>query len=315
MEDNEEKVKVPISWNIDGPDKTEPGQQVTFEVSAKDQYDQPFEVKPVKITSILRINDKSRGLCEEEGKVRKIGLGSYAIDVTPHILGVHELRVQNGHIRLFKNYQVLLNVTKDIPEVTLEYDFELDAEGLLTARLNEEIDINISVKENGQLADIDMKKFSIKIFGNGKQSHPPITYKGLGKYQTKFIAYSPGVYGATVIYDGTKTLKHKIQYFEHTNIRNSRLEKIPTSIVRGTPSSFEIQAIDMHGNPTGIGGDPWQVLITEGSKGDIVPLKVVDQFNGKYIVEFTLPSPGTYKFDVTLNGEHAKKSPFKIKSL
>jgi len=312
-----EKIKVPITWEFAGPNKAEPGDLVTFELFAKDLQENPIEVKPVQLNAILWINDKSRGMCEETGKRRKTGIGAYAFDFAPRILGIHQFKVFNGHIQMFKEQEITLNITKEVTEVTLDYDFELEGKGLLSVRLREEVKLSISVKENGSPVDPDMDKFSVEVFGNGRLTMAKLCRLGAGKYEASFTAHTPGVYSAAVIFEGTKVKKQRIEFHEYANARCSRIDSKPVTVTAGEPSRFVIQSIDMHGNLTGVGGDLWEVHITDGPKLEtpaLVPLKIVDHLNGKYTVEFTLPNPGQYKFNVLLSGETAKNCPFKIKA-
>jgi len=316
MEDMvEEKVKVPISWEFGGPDKCELGDLITFDIFAKDLQGNPFEVKPLQLSGILWINDKSRGMCEEEGNLRKVGVGAYALDFVPQILGTHQLRLQNGHIQLFKDQEIKVEVLKETTDIDLAYDFELEGKALLSARLDEIVNLNITVKEKGSSIDIDMDKFEVKVFGNGRGKMCGITRRGVGSYLARFQTSAPGVYGATVIYDGNKVLKQTIKYYEHTSARCSKIDNVPVTVKAGKANSFTIQSLDMHGNLTGIGGDLWEIKITEGpTPAAQVPLNIDDHLNGKYTVNFILSAPGQYKVDVRIKGENAKKSPFKIKA-
>jgi len=313
--DDDEKITVPITWDVDAPDKTEPGDLVTFTLMAKDLHGNPFDVKPGQLTAILSVNDKARGLCEEQGKRRKIGVGAYSFDFIPRILGKHQLRLQNGHLQLFRDTQIILDVLKEVPDADIDYEFELEGQGLLSARLNEVVNLNIIVKEKGSPVDIDTSKFSVKIFGNGRAFLAQVQRRGLGRYTATCTTTSPGIYSATVIYDEHKVLKQRIEFYEHTSTRCSKVDNVPVNVPVGQPSKFTIQSLDMHGNLTGVGGDLWEVKITEGPKPAVeVPLRIVDHLNGKYSVEFQLFLPGVYRVDVLLQGESAKKSPFKIKA-
>jgi len=313
----EDKVLVPITWEFGGPNKAEPGDLVTFELFAKDLQDKPIEVKPVQLNVILWINDKYRGMCEETGKRRKTGIGAYAFDFSPRILGIHHFKIFNGHIQLFKDKEIPINITSEVLDVTLDYDFEIEGKGLLSVRLREEVKLSINVKENGKPVDPDKDKFSVEVFGNGRTTMAKLCRLGAGRYEASFTAHSPGVYSAAIIFEGTKVKKQRIDFYEYANARCSRIDSRPVSVTAGQPSKFVIQSIDMHGNVTGVGGDLWEVLITDGPKLENpvpVPLKIVDHLNGKYTVEFTLPSPGQYKFNVLLSGETLKNCPFKLKA-
>jgi len=147
---------------------------------------------------------------------------------------------------------------------------------------------------------------------------PQISRIGTGTYQTTYCSTSPGVYSATVIYDENKVVKQRIDFHEKANARCSVIGNIPGSVQCGEPSSFTIQSLDMHGNLTGVGGDLWEIsiILAENKNPSAqIPLEIVDQRNGKYVVKFTLETPGLYNFSVLLEGENAKKSPFKVKAI
>jgi len=305
---------VPISWELDGPDKVEPNDLVTFQISAKDDYGNPFEVKPINLSALLSINDKSRGLCEEPGKRRKTGVGSYSFDFIPRILGTHQLRIYNGPTQLFKNRQIKLEVLGQTTDVTLDYEFEVEGQRLLSAKVNKPVKLDITVKDKGILSDIEMEKFNVKVVGNGRTVFAPVSHTGVGKYQAIFSTTTPGIYTANIIYDENKVMKQRIDYHENTSPFHSVISNIPMSVPSGEPASFTIQSSDVHGNLNGAGGDLWEVKISEGPTGVAIPLQIVDHKNGKYSVEFILGKPGVYRVDVNLDGEKAKKSPFKIKA-
>jgi hypothetical protein len=313
MEDNVEKVKVPINWDFNGPDKAEPGDLVSFELVARDTKGNIFDVQTGQLSGTLSLHDKARGLCEEKGKVRKTGVGSFRIDFVPHLIGKHILNLQNGHITLFKNQQISLDVMNEIPEVSWSYEFEL--EGISHARVNATVPLTILVKEHGVLADVP-KLIKAKVFGNGKTSLPPVYHSGTGNYTFDFQSREPGIFSASVIYEDQKVLKHRIEFFEAPSPFHSRVCDLPATIPKGQPKTIILQSVDTGGNLISCGGDKWSIHIKHLSKelSGTLPLKLTDQKNGDYIVEFTLPVEGPYQFDISVNGKPIRKSPFKVKA-
>jgi hypothetical protein len=310
-----EKVKVPISWDFSGPDKAEPGDLVTFELVAHDTNGNIFDIQTGQLSGILSIHDKARGLCEEKGRVRKAGVGTFCIDFVPRLLGKHTLNLQNGHITLFKNQQITLDVMNEIPEVTWSYDFELEGKKLRNAKVNDTVTLTIHVTEKGKPTDVP-KQIKAKVFGNGKTSLPQVYHHGTGTYILDFQSREPGIFSATILYEDYKVLKQRIEFFEAPSPFHSRVCDLPATIPKGQPKTIVLQSLDTGGNLISCGGDKWAIHIKHLSKelSGTLPLKLTDQKNGDYTVEFTLPVEGPYQFDISVNGKPIRKSPFKIKA-
>jgi hypothetical protein len=314
MAENVEKVKVPISWEFNGPDKAEPGDVVSYELVARDTKGNIFDIQQTgQISGTLSLHDKARGLCEEKGRVRKAGAGTFRIEFVPRLVGKHTLNLQNGHITLFKNQQITLDVMNELPEVTWSYDFEL--EGKRNAKVNETVTLTIFTTENGKPADVP-KLVKCKVFGNGKTSLPQVFKTGTGAYTVDFQSREPGIFSATVLYEDSKVLKHKIEFFEPPSPFHSRVCDLPATIPTGQLKSIVLQSLDTGGNLISCGGDKWAIHIKHLSKelSGTLPLKLTDLKNGDYTVEFTLPVEGPYQIDISVNGKPIKKSPFKIKA-
>jgi hypothetical protein len=315
MEDNVEKVKVPITWDFSGPDKAEPGDLVTFELVAHDTKGNIFDIQTGQLSGTLSLHDKARGLCEEKGRVRKAGVGTFVISFVPRLIGKQTLNLQNGNLTLFKNQQITLEVMNELPDVTWSYDFELEGKGLRNAKVNDTVTLTILVNEHGKLADLP-KLLKVKIFGNGKTSMPQVYHLGTGTYCADFQSREPGIFSATVIYEDSKVLKQRIEFFEPPSPFHSRVCDLPATIPVNQPKTIILQSLDTGGNLISCGGAKWAIHIKHLSKelSGTLPLKLTDQKNGDYIVEFTLPVEGPYQIDISVNGKAIRKSPFKIKA-
>jgi len=74
--------------------------------------------------------------------------------------------------------------------------------------------------------------------------------------------------------------------------------------------SFVIRAVARNGKKLANGGekDHIEVKIT-GSKGDISGVELKDNNDGTYTCSYKLPSSGTYRISILINGNHIKGSP------
>jgi len=69
-----------------------------------------------------------------------------------------------------------------------------------------------------------------------------------------------------------------------------------------------VQAANKAGAKKEEGGDAFAAAITGG--GHNVPAKVLDNGNGTYAINYSLPGPGQYSIAVTLQNRNIKGSPF-----
>ncbi len=61
----------------------------------------------------------------------------------------------------------------------------------------------------------------------------------------------------------------------------------------------------------GIGGDAWEFGIS-GGPATVDHVKIIDQQNGAYVMEFALPARGSYNFRLLLDGNHVQGSPWRV---
>ena len=56
-------------------------------------------------------------------------------------------------------------------------------------------------------------------------------------------------------------------------------------------------------------------LVDKDKRDQIINGTVLDKGIGQYELSFTLPSPGTYEFHITIDNEHIKNSPFTLTAI
>jgi len=244
-----------------------------------------------------------------------MGVGTYEINFVPHLTGKHQVVLQSGHLTLFNSKPIYLDVINQIPAETINYEFETDGKGLLSGRVRDTLSFNLIISNNNQPVDINPAKFSVKVMGNGKTSLPEIIRTGVGTYNISFTSANPGIFSAHVIYEENRVLKQRLDFFEVASPFHSRVIDLVNKIPSGKPQIIILQSADTGGNLIGCGGDGWEVHIKQTSPNTTsgsLPLKIIDEHNGNYRVEFTLPIFGIYQLIVSVNGKAIRKSPFKL---
>jgi len=242
-------------------------------------------------------------------------VGSWEINFIPRLVGKHQVVLLNGHVTLFKTTNIYLDVIKEIPEETINYEFEIEGEGLLSGRIKDTLSFSILVTDNKKPTDLHPDKFSVRVFGNGKTSMGNLIRTGEGTYTASFSSAVAGIFTATVIYEETKVLKQRLDFFEAPSPFHSRISELNNKIPIGKPQTIHLQSLDVGGNLIGCGGDLWEVKISQTAPKETsgtLPLKIFDERNGDYRVEFTLPLPGTYQMIVSVNGKAIRRSPYKL---
>mmetsp|Transcript_23801 Transcript_23801/g.35130 ORF Transcript_23801/g.35130 Transcript_23801/m.35130 type:complete len:1928 (-) Transcript_23801:1096-6879(-) len=78
----------------------------------------------------------------------------------------------------------------------------------------------------------------------------------------------------------------------------------------GTEHFFRINSFDLNHNKRAIGGDSWEVIALNKKNNKYQKGRVEDHKNGEYIVYITPYTSGPNELLVTLNGVHARGSPF-----
>lgn len=79
---------------------------------------------------------------------------------------------------------------------------------------------------------------------------------------------------------------------------------VEAGVRTATPTHFTVDCA--HAGP----GDVQIALQNE--KGQDVPFKINDNRDGTFTVDYTAPSPGTYKVTVTFAGKEVPQSPLKV---
>jgi len=259
----------------------------------------------------LWVDDKTRGELQTEGYRKRLAVGTYTFEWAPHICGRYRLKLERERNRLFASQDIQVSIEDEIPEVSEQFDFDIAGVATRTARCGQKVPLDMTVTSKGSRVDLDPKTLKVRIFGNGKQKFAEIVRKSVGQYQFDVESDTPGFYAVTVLYENYKPVKTKVIFHEPTLARNSIVDNMQSgNIAINKPAGFTIQSRDVHGQTVGAGGDIWEV--TANGPVNLSNLKIEDHLDGRYTVNYTLPKPGLYTFNVTLNGTHAKKSPFKV---
>jgi len=299
-----------VFYDIDVVDKTLVGEIVTVTLFVKDGSNQMVDVELRSLNAWLWIDDKTRGELKLEGYRKQTGTGTYTFEWAPHITGKYYLKLERNGKRLFSNHDVVISVEDEVPTGTREFEFEIEGQSTRYARCGQPLPLNLRVTSKGVQTDVNMKDLKVKVFGNGKQSFADVLRTGVGQYSATVTVPTAGFYSITVIYETYKPVKMKAIFHEPTIARNSVLDVPTASLACNKPAGFTISSHDIRGQALGTGRDPWQV--EANGPANLVSLSIVDNQSGTYLVTFTLPKPGTYTVSVTLDGVHAKKSPFKV---
>eukprot|EP01113_Clastostelium_recurvatum_P018917 TRINITY_DN222_c0_g1_i3.p1 TRINITY_DN222_c0_g1~~TRINITY_DN222_c0_g1_i3.p1 ORF type:complete len:958 (+),score=357.35 TRINITY_DN222_c0_g1_i3:135-3008(+) len=151
--------------------------------------------------------------------------------------------------------------------------------------------------------------FSVNVHGPEGETPVHVEDNGDGTYS---VAYSPSAHGdytvnvtlhGRPIKDTPKKVHIKPapdatqSYAEGPGLEGGQAEK---------PAKFTIHAKDFDGNDRKDGGDPFEVNVEGPAPAEV---KVKDNGDGTYDVEYYPTVPGDYKVNVTLNDEAIKDTP------
>jgi len=151
------------------------------------------------------------------------------------------------------------------------------------------------IKSNGEKFDIDIK---------GPQGGIPhkITDNGDGTYRVEYAPKGPGNHKIEVKYRGDQVANSPY------NIRVDEGADAGNSFVDGY--SFVIRTCSKAGKRLANGGEKDHIDVKiQGSKGDVSGIEISDKNDGTYLVNYKLPSNGTYRINILINGSHIKGSP------
>jgi len=126
------------------------------------------------------------------------------------------------------------------------------------------------------------------------------------------ITYTDGLFD--ISYTATEVGDHKIVFIRGGNVAIEDIIAVDEEADDGQSLAvgytITIEARLRSGQPKWRGGDKFEVVIT-GPRGQVDGVQVTDNGNGKYTVSYSLPGPGEYTINATVNGRHIARSPWK----
>jgi filamin len=255
--------------------------------------------------------------------VKDKGDGTYDVAYKPGDTGPHKIEVLLDGAHVAKSpYHV------DISTPTSEPDARqciAKGPGLEPGvKTGEPARFTITAKnKNGDIVPIKDNPFTVEVFPPD-ESPVAVEYKNNGN-GTVDVVYHPKVPGNykidVVLHDPRNPL-----FFDH--IKNSPITVfmkggadaskceafgpgLENGIFDNQPAEFKIQAKDSDGIPIKEGGDPFEVKV-KGPHGEDVPVKIHDNDDGTYDVQYEPVGEGEHTVLPTLKGAPIKDAPFKV---
>lgn len=142
--------------------------------------------------------------------------------------------------------------------------------------------------------------FDVNLEGPSGALPVDISYKGDALFEIAYVASDAGDHKITFVKGGHVVYEDLITVDEAADEQ----ESIAVAF------NFTLESRLKDGKPKTRGGDKFQVKIT-GPKGPVNTVQVIDQNNGRYMVNYTLPGHGEYDLNVILNGKAIAGSPWK----
>jgi len=294
-------------YRVEGPEQVKANTVASFTLLAEDEDGNLKDVNPSQLDGWLR------GPGEIRGRIAKIRDGEFAVDFIPQNAGVYDLDITTNGKPIFRKGDITTTVTEHAPRVTDKIAFELEGYGLYGGRVGEAVDITLKVTDENKAPRDDLDLDSLEVEAHGPHSsRAQISHKGRGEYVATFSVGHEGEYTVEVKYDGKLVMEQPgVKFSGETSPGRSEVLNVPSTKVRcGQRIHFKIISRTHSGAQVGTGGDQWQA--TSSGPERVNHLVLTDNNDGSYTGEFIIPKPGTYSFDIRLNGSAAKNSPFSV---
>jgi hypothetical protein len=244
--------------------------------------------------------------------------GKYTLQFHARTIGLYELHVKINNKWLYKDSDVIVNVTEKPSKKYVDLFFEFDGNLLHgNLKVGTMYDLLLYVKNvDGSGRDIDLSDLEIKFgYGSNFQRLKPKRI-GNGTYHAETTVDLPGVYPLDIHYEGKSVIKEIVQtrWTGSSDPKNTRAVQVPTRMLTvGEEASFVIQSRNKNDLNNVTGGDIFD--IRSDGPTPLPDLVIRDKGDGKYMVSFTPTASGVYQFHINLNGVPIGNSPFSVSSV
>eukprot|EP01121_Diplochlamys_sp_Union-15-3_P001758 TRINITY_DN1152_c0_g2_i1.p1 TRINITY_DN1152_c0_g2~~TRINITY_DN1152_c0_g2_i1.p1 ORF type:complete len:767 (+),score=229.10 TRINITY_DN1152_c0_g2_i1:31-2301(+) len=247
--------------------------------------------------------------------------GTYDISYKPSDTGPHKIEVLlDGHHVAKSPYTVDISTPTDEPDATYSY---AKGPGLEPGvKTGQPAKFTIFAKnKKGESVPIKENPFSVEVFPPD-ESPVPVEYKPNpdGSVDVTYHPKVPGNYKIDVVlHDPRNPLFYNhvknspVTLFMKGGIDPSKTEAVGVHDAKfdNEPAHFKIIAKDSDGVPLKEGGDNPEVKV-RGPKGEDVPVKVKDNNDGTYDVNYEPVGEGEHTILPTVKGAPIKDAPFKV---
>jgi len=244
--------------------------------------------------------------------------GKYTLQFHARTIGLYELHVKINNKWLYKDSDVIVNVTEKPSKKYVDLFFEFDGNLLHgNLKVGTMYDFLLYVKNvDGSGRDIDLSDLEIKFgYGSNFQRLKPKRI-GNGTYHTETTVELPGVYPLDIHYEGKSVIKEVVQtrWTGTSDPKNTKAIQVPTRMLTvGEEASFVIQSRNKNDLNNVTGGDIFD--IRSDGPTQLPDLVIRDKGDGKYVASFTPTASGVYQFHITLNGVPIGNSPVSVSAV
>jgi len=244
--------------------------------------------------------------------------GKYTLQFHGRTIGLYEMHVKVNNKWLYKDGDIVVNITEKPSKKYVDLYFEFDG-NLLGGNLKvgTMYDLLLYVKNvDGSGRDIDLRDLEIKFgYGSNFQRLKPKRI-GNGSYHAETTVELAGVYPLDVHYEGKSVIKDVVQtrWTGNSDPQTTRAVQVPNRMLTvGEEASFIIQSRNKNDLNNVTGGEIFD--IKSDGPSELPDLIIKDKGDGKYQVCFTPIASGVYSFHITLNGVKIGNSPVSVSAV
>eukprot|EP01120_Amphizonella_sp_Union-15-10_P008474 TRINITY_DN3052_c0_g3_i3.p1 TRINITY_DN3052_c0_g3~~TRINITY_DN3052_c0_g3_i3.p1 ORF type:complete len:1266 (+),score=382.28 TRINITY_DN3052_c0_g3_i3:257-3799(+) len=232
--------------------------------------------------------------------------GTYTVTYRPEEIAEYKIDVLLGGNQPIHGSPFSVKVRPSLNHAKLS----LSGNGIHGGTVGSTCSFFLSVKDkNDKPISVDLSDIVSSITGGPQPIQAKVSEKEPGNYHIEYVPKAEGSYkldlllGGQSVFGGPRDISIKpggsASFCEFQNVG------LP---VLGKQSGFKIIAKGPNGQKSTTGGEAFEVTV-KGSSGTSIPVKIHDNMNGEYIVEYTPTKLEKLSIDATLHGEHIKDSP------